>query len=53
LAVQAGLPKSRRLTTSNGYFIDLEKIGDGSWNVVGYKSLVGRIDERSGRIIGV
>jgi hypothetical protein len=28
-------------------------VGDGLWNIVYYKTLLGRIDERTGRITGV
>jgi len=33
--------------------IGLEEIGDGLWNIVYYRTLLGRIDERTGRITGV
>lgn len=33
--------------------IGLEEVGDGLWNIVYYKTLLGRIDERTGRITGV
>ena len=35
-----------------GEDIGLEEIGDGLWNIVYYCTLLGRIDERSGRITG-
>jgi putative transposase len=34
-------------------YIGLEEIGDGLWNIVFYKTLIGRIDERSGEITGI
>jgi putative transposase len=33
--------------------IGLEEVGDGLWNIVYYSTLLGRIDERIGRITGV
>jgi hypothetical protein len=33
--------------------IGLEEVGDGLWNIVYYKTLLGRIDERTRRITGV
>ncbi len=33
--------------------IGLEEVADGLWNIVYYKTLLGRIDERTGRITGV
>jgi transposase InsO family protein len=33
--------------------IGLEQVGDGLWNIVYYMTLLGRIDERHGRITGV
>jgi putative transposase len=33
--------------------IGLEEVGDGLWNIVYYKTLLGRIDERTGQITGV
>ena len=33
--------------------IGLEEVGDGIWNIVYYKTLLGRIDERTRRITGV
>jgi hypothetical protein len=33
--------------------IALEEIGDGVWNIVYYRTLLGRIDEQTGRITGV
>ncbi len=33
--------------------IGLEEVGDGLWNIVYYRTLLGRIDERTGRITGV
>jgi transposase InsO family protein len=33
--------------------IGLEEIGDGLWNIVYYRTLLGRIDERTGTITGV
>lgn len=32
--------------------IALEEVGDGLWNIVYYRTLLGRIDERTGRITG-
>jgi hypothetical protein len=32
--------------------IGLEEVGDGLWNIVYYRTLLGRIDERTGRITG-
>jgi hypothetical protein len=34
-------------------YIALEEIADGVWNIVYYRTLLGRIDERTGRITGV
>jgi hypothetical protein len=34
-------------------YIALEEIADGVWNIVYYRTLLGRIDERSGKITGV
>ena len=34
-------------------YIGLEEIGDGCWNIVYYETLLGRIDEKTGRITGV
>ena len=34
-------------------YIGLEEVGDGLWNIVYYRTLLGRIDERTGRITGV
>jgi hypothetical protein len=33
--------------------IGLEQVGDGLWNIVYYRTLLGRIDERTGQITGV
>ena len=33
--------------------IGLEEVGDGVWNLVYYRTLLGRIDERTGQITGV
>ena len=33
--------------------IGLEEVGDGCWNIVYYETLLGRIDEKTGRITGV
>jgi hypothetical protein len=34
-------------------YIALEEIAEGVWNIVYYRTLLGRIDERSGKITGV
>jgi transposase InsO family protein len=34
-------------------YIGLEEVGDGLWNIVYYSTLLGRIDEKTGRITGV
>jgi hypothetical protein len=34
-------------------YIGLEEVGDGCWNIVYYETLLGRIDEKTGRITGV
>jgi hypothetical protein len=34
-------------------YIALEETAEGVWNIVFYRTLLGRIDERSGRITGV
>jgi len=34
-------------------YIGLEEVDDGLWNIVYYRTLLGRIDERNGRITGV
>jgi transposase InsO family protein len=34
-------------------YIGLEEVGDGLWNIVYYRTLLGRIDERTGRVTGV
>jgi hypothetical protein len=34
-------------------YIGLEEVGDGLWNIVYYKTLLGRIDETRGTITGV
>jgi putative transposase len=39
--------------TLKGEDIGLEEIGDGIWNIVYYRTLLGKIDERSLRITGV
>jgi transposase InsO family protein len=36
-----------------GQDIGLEEVSDGIWNIVYYRTLLGRIDERTGRITGV
>ena len=36
-----------------GEDIGLEELGDGRWNIVFYRTLLGRIDETNGRITGV
>jgi hypothetical protein len=36
-----------------GEYIGLEEVGDGLWNIVYYETLLGRIDEKTGRITGV
>ena len=33
-------------------FIGLEQVGDGLWNIVFYKTLIGRIDERTRIVSG-
>ena len=33
--------------------IGLEEVDDGIWNIVYYRTLLGRIDERNGRITGI
>ena len=39
--------------TLKGEDIGLEEIGDGIWNIVYYRTLLGRIDERTATITGV
>lgn len=39
--------------TLQGEDIGLEEVGDGIWNIVYYRTLLGKIDERSLRITGV
>ncbi len=34
-------------------YVGLEAIGDGLWNIVYFRTLLGRIDERTGIITGV
>jgi hypothetical protein len=34
-------------------YIGLEEVGDGVWNLVYYRTLLGKIDERTGQITGV
>jgi putative transposase len=34
-------------------FVGLEEVDDGIWNIVYYRTLLGRIDERDGKITGV
>ena len=34
-------------------YVGLEAVGDGLWNIVYYRTLLGRIDERTGTITGV
>ena len=36
-----------------GADIGLEEVGDGVWNIVYYRTLLGKIDERTSRITGV
>ena len=48
--------KARQPFLSNALaneYIGLEEVGDGLWNIVYYQTLLGRIDERDGRITGV
>jgi hypothetical protein len=48
--------KAEQLFLSNALkdqYIGLEEIGNGLWNIVYYKTLLGRIDEASGTITGV
>jgi transposase InsO family protein len=48
--------KARQPFLSNALaneYIGLEEVGDGLWNIVYYRTLLGRIDERNGRITGV
>ena len=39
--------------TLRGEDIGLEEVGDGIWNIVYYRTLLGRIDERDRRITGL
>jgi putative transposase len=39
--------------TLRGEDVGLEEVGDGIWNIVYYRTLLGKIDERSLRITGV
>ena len=39
--------------TLRGEDIGLEEVADGLWNLVYYRTLLGRIDVRSGRLTGV
>ena len=39
--------------TLTGEDIGLEEVGDGIWNIVYYRTLLGKIDERSLLITGV
>jgi hypothetical protein len=34
-------------------YVGLEDVGDGLWNILYYRTLLGRIDERTGTITGV
>jgi hypothetical protein len=34
-------------------YIGLEEVGDGVWNLVYYRTLLGKIEERTGQITGV
>ncbi len=34
-------------------YVGLEAVGDGLWNILYYRTLLGRIDERTATIIGV
>ena len=36
-----------------GEDIGLEEVGDGIWNIVYYRTLLGKIDERTARITGI
>jgi transposase InsO family protein len=48
--------KARQPFLSNALaheYIGLEEVGDDLWNIVYYRTLLGRIDERNGRITGV
>lgn len=48
--------KSKQRFLSNALrdqYIGLEAVGDGLWNIVYYKTLLGRIDEATGTITGV
>jgi hypothetical protein len=48
--------KARQPFLSNALadqFIGLEEVGDGLWNIIYYSTLLGRIDETTGRITGV
>jgi len=36
----------------NGKYIGLEAVEDGIWNIVYYTTLLGRLDERAGRVTG-
>jgi transposase InsO family protein len=48
--------KARQPFLSNALaneYIGLEEVDDGLWNIVYYRTLLGRIDERNGRITGV
>ncbi len=36
-----------------GQYIGLEEVDDGLWNIVYYDTLLGRLDEKSGRLTGV
>jgi len=33
--------------------VGVEQLGDGLWNIVCYETLLGRTDEKTGRITGV
>jgi hypothetical protein len=39
--------------TLKGQDVGLEEVGDGIWNIVYYRTLLGKIDERSLLITGV
>ena len=48
--------KARQPFLSNALadeYIGLDEVGDGLWNIVYYRTLLGRIDKRTGQITGV
>ena len=47
------LGDDRVLLQRHDQHIGLEQIRDGLWNIVYYRTLIGRIDERAGTITGV